>query len=198
MIARKNDQVVVIEVKSRSSLGAIPQIGELARIIDAKPGWSFELLLVSEPEKLDSPEGAQSFDAENILQRIEEAEKALESGLSEAAFLLAWSACEAVARRSIAAREASDAGIATPDYVLDQAVFQGVISREEYTNLTRLRRYRNALVHGFSVEDFSDELVTDLIETVRRMVKTTVRSAENSDQPSDPNGFLGEAGSRPA
>ena len=89
LIVRKDNEVKVIEVKSRSSLAASPEIIELARTIDSKPGWTFELLLVAEPEKLDSPEGARLFERENILQRIEEAEKALGSGLSEAALLLA-------------------------------------------------------------------------------------------------------------
>ncbi len=185
LVARKGEEVKVIEVKARSSLGANPKIAELARIIDANPGWSFELLLVGEPEKLDSPEGAHSVDGENITQRIEEAEKALAAGLSEAAFLLAWSACEAAARELIAAEGAPDAGIATASYVLDQATFQGVISRDEYNNLTGMRKYRNAIVHGFSVDDFSDELVTNLIETVRRMLTATTRSVDDSDQPSD-------------
>ena len=64
LLARKGDEVRVIVVKSRSSLAADPRIGELARLIDSKPGWSFELVLVSEPEKLDSPEGARSFEGE--------------------------------------------------------------------------------------------------------------------------------------
>ena len=182
LIARKDDEVKVIEVKSRSSLGANSQIAELARIIDTKPGWSFELLLVAEPEKLDSPEGAHSVGGENITLRIEEAEKALAAGLSQAAFLLAWSAYEAAVRELIAARGASDTGIATAGYVLDQAVFEGVISRDEYQNLTGMRKYRNAIVHGFNVDDFSDELVTHLIETVRRMATTAARSANDSDQ----------------
>ena len=91
LLVRKPDEVKVIEVKSRSSLAADPGIRQLARVVDSRPGWSFELLLVAEPEKLDSPEGARSFDRGHVLQRIEEAEKALTSGLSEAALVLAWS-----------------------------------------------------------------------------------------------------------
>ena len=185
LIARKGDETKVIEVKSRSSLAAIPQIGELARIVDSKPGWSFELLLVGEPEKLDSPEGAHSFSEKNILQRIEEAEQALESGLPAAAFLLAWSACEAMIRELIAAEGVPDAGIATSGHVLGQAIYQGVISRDEYRNLIEFRKYRNAIIHGFNVDDFNDEFVAELIETVRRMTETMTRSVEVPDQPPD-------------
>ena len=180
LVARKGGEVRVIEVKSRTSLAANPRIGELARVIDSRPGWSFELLLVGEPEKVGSPEGAQSFDRGSILQRIEEAEKALGSGLPEAAFLLAWSACEAATRQLLAAQGISGTDITTPGYVLDQAVFQGVISRDEYNDLTAMRKYRNTIVHGFGVDGFSDQLVTALIETVRRMTAATTRNASDS------------------
>ena len=172
LIVRKGDESTVIEVKSRSSLAAEPRINELARIIESKPGWSFELLLVSEPEKLDSPEGAHAFERETILHRIEEADKSLEAGLPEAAFLLAWSACEAAIRALISMQGIMNKNITRPGYILDQAVYTGVISREEYNHLTTLQRYRNAIIHGFTVSGFSEELVTDLIETVRRIATT--------------------------
>ena len=98
LLASKADEVTVIEIKSRSSLAADPRIRELAKAVDARPGWRFELLLVAEPEKLDSPEGARSLDHERILQRIEDAERALTSGASESALVLAWSAFEATTR----------------------------------------------------------------------------------------------------
>ena len=114
LLVRRGDEVRVIEVKSRQSLAADPKISELARLIDSKPGWRFELLLVSEPEKLDSPEGARSFESGKILQRIEEAEKSLQTRLPEAAFLLAWSASEAVIRELLTAQGVSDTSITSP------------------------------------------------------------------------------------
>jgi hypothetical protein len=170
LVVRKQDEVKVIEVKSRSSLAANPMIRELAQAVDSRPGWSLELLLVAEPEKLDSPEGARSFDRGQVLQRTKEAERALASGLSEAALVLAWSACEAAARVLVTEQEKSDRDISAPGYFLDRAVFLGIISREEYGDLATARKYRNAIVHAFSHGDFKEELVTNLIGTVRRMM----------------------------
>ena len=173
LVVRKGGEAKVIEVRRRSSLAANPKIRELAEIIDSMPGWSFELILVGEPEKLDSPEGAHSFEFEGILQRIREAERAIESGLSEAAFVLAWSALEAAARALIAAQGGSDSGMTIPGFVLEQAMSLGVLSREEYGDLAQMQKYRNAIVHGFTATDFNDDMVTDLMETVRRMTSTT-------------------------
>ena len=181
LLVQKGDEVKVIEVKSRSSLAADPRISQLARFIDSKPGWSFELLLVGEPEKLDSPEGARSFEGENILRRIKKAQESLEAGLPEAAFLLAWSACEAALRELLAEQGVSNRNITTPGYVLDQAVFHGVISRDDYNHLTSMRKYRNAIVHGFELGDFNTRLVTELVEIIRRITMSASQGDAESD-----------------
>ena len=84
--------------------------------------------------------------------------------------MLAWSACEAATRVLVTDQEESSPDINAPGYFLDQAVFLGIISREEHRRLARARKYRNAIVHGFSHDDFGDELVRDLIGAVRRMM----------------------------
>jgi hypothetical protein len=170
LLVRKGDEVKVIEVKSRPSLAADPRIGELARIIESKPGWTFELVLVSEPEKLDSPAGARSFGYEDIVHRFKEAERSLEAGLPEAAFLLAWSAHEAAIRVVFAEQGITESGLTGPHFVLSQAVIHGVIAREEYKTLKEMMKYRNAIVHGFSLSDFRDDLVIDLIASGRRII----------------------------
>ena len=169
-VVRKDGETKVIAVKYRASLAESPKISELAQILHDKPGWSLELLLVGEPEKLDSPEDARSFAAEEIRHRIAEAEKALGHGLGEAAFLLVWSAFEAATRELITAEGVSIERVTQSGYVLDQAVYHGVISRDDYDYLADMRRYRNAIAHGFDVNGFSDEKVTELIRFVVQLL----------------------------
>ena len=177
LVVRKDGETKVIEVKYRASLAESPKIRELAQILHEKPGWSFELLLVGEPERLDSPEGARSFAAEEVRHRLAEAEKALEHGLGEAAFLLVWSAFEAAVRELIAAEGVSIARVTQSGYVLDQAVHHGVISRTDYNHLADMRRYRNAIAHGFDVDGFVDEKVTEMIEVVARLLDSEPEAA---------------------
>ena len=177
LVVRKGGETKVIEVKYRASLAESSKMRELAEVLHDRPGWSFELLLVGEPEKLDSPEGVQSFAGEEIRQRLTEAEKALKHGLGEAAFLLVWSAFEAVTRELIAAEGVSIARVTKSGYVLDQAVYHGVISRKEYEYLADMRKYRNAIAHGFDVNGFSDEKVTELIEVVLRLLDSEAEPA---------------------
>jgi len=170
LVARKDGDVRVIEVKSRTSLALTPKLNELAEILYSKPGWSYDLLLVGEPEKLESPEGAQPFAEEEIRQRLAEAKVVLERGSGEAAYLLVWSACEAAIRNLIETAEISITRVTTAAYVLDMAVMHGIISREDYDYLTDMMKYRNAIAHGFDVNGFSDEKVTELIEVVLRLL----------------------------
>ena len=170
VLARKDGDVKVIEVKSRSSLAATPEVVELADILDAKPGWSFTLHLVGEPERNNAPPGAQRFGGAEILQRIDDAQQLLDSGCSEPAFLLAWSACEAAIRKLIADEGVSDDRITTAGYVLDQATHLGLIEREDYFRLSDVVRYGNAIMHGFSHDGFGDELVVELLETARSLL----------------------------
>ena len=121
------------------------------------PGWSFELLLVGEPELLNAPPGAESFDAAGIGQGIAEAERALEAGLAGAAFVLAWSACEAAVRILAAAAGVEIQRITQTRYLLSHAVYQDAISERDYERLSEMLAYRNAIVHGFAVEDFDAE-----------------------------------------
>ena len=170
LVARKDDEVRVIEVKSRTSLAATPKLNELAEILYSKPGWSHDLLLIGEPEKLESPEGAQPFAEEEIRQRLAEAEAVLEKGSGQAAYLLVWSACEAAIRNLIETAEISITRVTTAVYVLDMAVMHGIISREDHDYLTDMMKYRNAIAHGFDVNGFSDEKVTELIRFVMQLL----------------------------
>ena len=170
LVVRKGDQAKVIEIKTRSSLAADRRIRQLAQILDSKPGWTFELIMVGEPENRDAPAGAFALDPESILHRIEQAEKIPDFGPPEAAFILAWSACEAALRALVAAEGVSKPDITSATYIINQARYLGIISKDDYLNLTDLQKYRNAIVHGFTHDDLSGEMVSELIQTARRMI----------------------------
>ena len=59
LVVEKDGERKVIEVTSRSSLRAMPALRELERVINSQPGWSFELQIIGEPERLTLPEAIQ-------------------------------------------------------------------------------------------------------------------------------------------
>jgi hypothetical protein len=173
LLARRGDEAVVVEVKSRSSLAKDSRIRELARLLQTKPNWNFELVVVGEGESFSTPEGTRPFTRDETLRVVEAAEGLLESGLSEAAFLLAWSASEA-AVRLLTEEEGIVLDRLNPLHILKQAVTNGVISRDDYNLLTDVMKYRNALVHGFKTTDFGPALVSKLIGVTRRLLHSTI------------------------
>ena len=170
LVVRKGEETRVIEVKSKTSLARSPRMKEVAEKLHDIPGCSYDLLLVGEPEKLESPEGAHPFAEEEIRRRLAEAAEVLEKGSGEAAYLLAWSACEAAIRNLIETAEIAITRVTTASYILDMAVMHGIISREDHDYLTEMMKYRNAIAHGFDVNGFSGEKVTELIEVVVRLL----------------------------
>ena len=172
LLIRKGDETIVVEVKSRASLGKDPQIRELARLLSSKPNWNFELVVVREEEQLSAPEGTRPFDQEDILRGIEATERLLKAGFAEAALVLAWTTSEATVRLLIEA-EGIELDRYTPLDVLKQAVIHGVISRDEYNFLINVMKYRNALAHGFKTIDFDPALVEALISTTKRLLQST-------------------------
>jgi uncharacterized protein YutE (UPF0331/DUF86 family) len=172
LLVRRGDEATIVVVKSRSSLAKEPQITELARLLPAKPHWNFELVVVGEGEQLSTPEGARPFTRDDVLQGIEEAERLVASGFSEAALLSAWSISEATVRL-LTEEEGIVLDGYSPLYILKQAAINGVISRDEYNFLTMVMKYRNALVHGFKTTDFDPAFVTELIKLTRHLLQST-------------------------
>jgi hypothetical protein len=172
LLVRRGDEATIVVVKSRSSLAKEPQIAELARLLPRKPYWNFELVVVGEGEQFTIPEGARPFARDDIRRGIEEAERLVESGFSEAALLLAWSISEATVRL-LTKEEGIVLDHYSPLYILKQAIINGVISRDEYNFLANVMKYRNALVHGFKPIDFDPTLVKELISTTKRLLQST-------------------------
>ena len=170
LVVRKDGHTKVIAVSTSTTLARRSTIKEVGRVLNSKPGWSFQLLLVGEPEKRHSPAESYSMPQANIVRRLEETQIAAEAGLDVAAFLLAWSAAEAAVRALVAVEGVLLDRVTSPDYVLDVAVYHGAISRDDYHHLFNLMTYRNALAHGFEAADFDRSLTTDLVETVQRLM----------------------------
>ena len=181
LVARKDDEVIVMEVATRASLALNPRINQLSQALRDKPGWTFELLLVGEPERLAAPERVRLLSEQEIGQRMADAERALDTGFFEAAFILGWTALEATIQELITGEDTPPPDVANSGHLLDQAVFLGVVSREDYQQLTDLLRYRNAVVHGLGADGVDDKSVTLLLEKVRQLGGNASRTTSSKD-----------------
>ena len=162
LVARKGGQTEVIDVKTATSLARAggEQRKKISETIRAKDGWKHKLVVVGEPERLSAHKGATPFNYEDALIRMERAEKCLEAGFPEAAVLLAWSAVESVIRIVLNENGFAIKRLTNSSYIIEHGVQREAISYEDYDRLIDLKKYRNAIIHGFSVGDMDGERLT--------------------------------------
>ena len=180
LVVEKDGEFKVIEIKARTSLRTIPALRELERVIDSRPGWSYELQVVAEPEKLPTPELSQWLDEPGIRARLAQADRLATQGAAEAALLIAWAGAEAAARILLADEgveidRATDSG-----YILGIAVANGAISRDDYRSLRGILTHRNAIAHGFDVPGVTSEIVSDLVAVVTKLLQERRGPSERS------------------
>lgn len=166
LLARKADELYVVEVKSRESLPD-PELQRLANTVREHPGWRFELVLLK-PES-EFP-GARPWNAEEIENRLREVEATLSAGHVQAALLLAWSAAEATLRL-LAAKERLRLERQDAPFILRVLVTSGVITREEHQRLWGVLQARNAVAHGLKPPELEVADVASLSELVRDLLR---------------------------
>ncbi|RLC16295.1 MAG: hypothetical protein DRI57_11455 [Deltaproteobacteria bacterium] len=166
----KDEIKKVIAVKSRASLSDNPQIRELARLIQGRKGWEFEIVIVRIGEDIYLSEETEPYSEEDITYKIEDAKKFMNSSHFEAAFLYVWSANEA-ALRLVSERENIDIKINNPLYIIKNLTTEGIISKNDYDMLMSARKIRNAIVHGYKPLGFKADIIYRLIHFIEDIMK---------------------------
>ena len=168
LIVSRGGEATVVEVKSRRSLSAEAQTRQIARLMEGRPGWRFELVLIP-TEPVDPLVGSVGFDRAGVRRALEEARRLLTDGYTGPSLLSGWAALEA-ALRMLLTEEGVELRRLDPSHLLKQAVAEGVISRDDYRASSGLTSERNALAHGFENEAVSPARVADLLELTERLL----------------------------
>ena len=164
LIVHKGDEHIVVEVRSRGQVSDFPQVNELAKVVRNEAGWKFELFLLG-PENSFFMNGASPLTVEEIRSKRKEVALFFQNGHLEAAFLMGWSLVEAILR-TLAVKEGIEGETATPDYLLKQMTFEGIIARETYHDLKHAQQTRDAIAHGFKSSQLTVETVQELIDLI--------------------------------
>lgn len=163
IVARKGDETVVVEVKSRHALRQSPQAQQLAAAVRQLPGWRFELVVARPDIAFPLPAGAQPWDAQDIENALREASALLDGGHQGPALLMAWAATEA-ALRLLAAKESVPVERSEANALLNRLTEYGVLSRQQYRTLRSALEVRNALAHGLRAAAVESDQVRRLLE----------------------------------
>jgi Holliday junction resolvase len=178
ILARRGEEKLIVEIKARSDRPSGSQIQELARLVRAKPGWHFELV-VAPPEPTESESGT-TWTAAEAAARVAEAEALVDAGHDEAGLLLAYAAAEAAARH-LAERAGMGVQWWSPPALFRQLVHAGLLDRQHVEALDRTRISRNQLVHGLTPDGDVGPQVRKLAQVARELLAEDSRPAAMAD-----------------
>lgn len=166
LIAVSGEDRVVVEIKTEQTVRSDEYLVRLAEAIEGLPGWRLELVLTN-PRPVRRTLGTTLAEGE-VSARLSLVEELVErsEGLP-AAYVLLWTAAEAIMRR-VAERKRFDAPPA-PSRLLKELLFVGLMSRSEHDALARLAEIRNPLVHGMGVDGLSKEQFYQYLSIVRKL-----------------------------
>ncbi len=178
MIARRGDETVILEVKSRSSLNSSLRkyLQNIALVVEQNPGWRFELVMINPEDAAYFPKAESSLEQTEIEIRLQVARQ-LTPQHPEAAILYSWSLVEATLRL-VAEHEGLSLQRFDPLYLVKQLVVEGIISRPEYQLLMDALSLRNAIAHGFKTTQLTQESVYELIDITEKLLKDLHSSTE--------------------
>lgn len=111
-----------------------------------------------------------NLDADYGRSLLAEAERLLSPDTQRAALLMGWAAFEAAARETIN-RETAGADKLTPDALIEGLSVRNLITDDEFEKLRECSALRSMLVHGVRPVDLPPEMLTFLLDTVRRLLR---------------------------
>ncbi len=150
LVAKRGDEVIIVDVKTRRTLNDKPDLRGLARAVKGLPGWRLELVVTNPRHKRVAPDGVVLPGPAALAKRLEEAEGLAKAKHLEAALLLAWSAAEGLLR-IVAEHEGVEVESDSPASILKRLYSLGLMAKTSYGEFQRRLDDRNAVIHGFAL-----------------------------------------------
>lgn len=172
LLLRRGDEHLVVEVK-RVGFVSGRAVSVIRKQVEAIPNWQFELKLIPPDRMLRAARPVEK----EIRDRIDVAQKLATEGFDSEAFILTWTAVEAVLRDLLDEAE-TDRSESIAD-LFRRAYEEGAITDAELRQLQRGFQVRNRLVHGFAVDEARrnvEELMPLTVDLMKRAEGTLRRA----------------------
>ncbi len=173
LIVTNGREKVVVEVKTRREIIGSSEITNLAKAIESRPGWRFDLALIK-PEKVTNTDILKaSIRYDTVIERLATARKLAAQENVEAALLIAWSAGEVVLRK---VAQAQDVRIQPfqPAAAIKSLHSFGVIGWRDYEFLRKSHETRNHIAHGLRQPKLSKQTADRLIRLIEKLLEETL------------------------
>ena len=169
LIARKDGESLVVEVKVGTRSSAIERYRDLAERVNAEPGWRLVVHYVPERGPLEIPEEGAALEFEEIADRIGRSDELHAAGDSDAALVVLWTAVEALLRQH-ARRDAIPVETLPSNALVKELYSAGEISMEQFDVLEKALKLRNSAAHGFRIAG-AHEAFIQLREILRPLAR---------------------------
>lgn len=171
MVAWNNTEHVIFAVKSQKTLTSSPELQDMAKAIHGKNGWRFELV-VTNPRDKDTIRTATEnvLNQIEILDRLREAQVLSEQEFGEAAFVIAWSATEAVLR-TLAVKERIAKGKDSFESISKNLFAQGILEKSQYETLTEAAKTRNSIIHGYKEPEMLSKTFHNVVSITKQLLR---------------------------
>lgn len=170
LLASNATEHVVVEVKNKAQLTHAGYLTELSRVVNAEPGWRFELI-VAPVQQTPIRDGGRDIGLEGALTYLEHSRELLTIEQPEAALLLAWAATEAVLRE-VARRYKVVLEREQPSFVMNTLFSLGLLGDKEYEVLQEGYRSRSLLAHGYAPPTGQLVFPPDLIRVAEGLLQS--------------------------
>lgn len=181
LIAESEHDRVVVEVKRSDAARGSNELLEMAERVSRESAWRFELVTVPADQQASVP-SAEHMDA--IATR---ARQAMDIGLTDVAYLFAYSAMEDMLN-DLAQQHGMKVARAPFALIVRELLAKGIISRESFELIERARAARNRLIHSerdiqVSVQDvealltFGQHLRSEIAGVISREQRSSLQNS---------------------
>lgn len=170
MIASHPQEKVIVEVRSQESLRQAPELEAIAKAVQGKADWRFELVVTNpkEQNRLQTKD-AKLLEPDDITYRLQEIRTLVANEYGEAAFLLTWSVVEAALRHTAQVYNI-DLIQDTSPYLLKSLFTYGLLTQGQYQTLQKGLQTRNLLAHGYKTRQSFVQLLNDLLLITEQLI----------------------------
>lgn len=173
LIAKKGKETIVVEVKSLKSLKGNSEMLDLVRKVCEQKGWQFNLVISNPSKKSVESSKAQmnSLGPIEIASQIDEIEKLISSNMVRSAVLLFGAVAEGIFRLMLSAKMNPGSRVGLKPY-LQEAVFQGILSKEDFDLFESLLLSRNGIAHAYDIELPSGTELSAALRILKKMLES--------------------------
>lgn len=170
LVARRDDETVILEVKSYVEMSKDSHLARLAKTINGIPGWRFEVVVLK-PKREAPGTNPELLNVKDLNNRTRIADKLGDRNEFDLAMLVIWTNVEALLRH-VANIEGIKLENQSTEYILKKLLSYGLLTKKVYKLFSEGLKYRNKLVHGYKISSLHKSKLNVMADSIAALIKS--------------------------